>query len=139
MMALVTAPLSDERLATVAGMAEAMPGLRLLVLHGSRARGEAHHLSDWDFAYEADGTFDPDALLALLADTLNVDDIDLVDLTRAGALLRHRVARDGVVLVERPAGRFVHFRLDAVRTWCDLAPLLEPLYERMLDDARPAR
>jgi predicted nucleotidyltransferase len=71
---------------TVARVAETMAGLRLLVMHGSRARGDAHALSDWDFAYEADGAFDPDALLALLADTLEADEIDLVDLTRAGAL-----------------------------------------------------
>jgi predicted nucleotidyltransferase len=139
MMAFVTVPLSDERLTTVARVAEPMPGLRLLVLHGSRARGDAHALSDWDFAYEADGAFDPDALLAVLADTLEADEIDLVDLTRAGALLRHRVARDGVVLIEKPAGRFMDFRLDAVRTWCDLAPVLEPLYEQVLTDARAAR
>jgi predicted nucleotidyltransferase len=139
MMAFVAVLLADERLTTVARVAEAMPGLRLLVLHGSRARGEAHALSDWDFAYESDGAFDPDALLAVLADTLEADEIDLVDLTRAGALLRHRVARDGVVMVEKPTGRFADFRLDAVHTWCDLAPVLEPLYEQVLADARAAR
>jgi predicted nucleotidyltransferase len=109
------------------------PGLRLLVLHGSRGRGEAHARSDWDFAYEADATFDPDGLLASLADLLKADRIDLVDLDRAGALLRHRVARDGVLIFEHTPGRFEGFRLDAIRTWCDLAPVLEPLYERVLE------
>lgn len=108
-------------------------GLRLLVLHGSRGRGTAHAESDWDFAYEAGAGFDPDGLLASLADLLKADRIDLVDLGRAGALLRHRVARDGIVLFERTPGLFDRFRLDAIRTWCDLAPVLEPLYARVLE------
>lgn len=114
-------------------VAAATPGLHLLVLHGSRARGDAHARSDWDLAYQASPAFDVDALLAALADCLKADWIDLVDLDRAGALLRHRVASDGVVLFERESGRFDRFRLDAVHTWCDLAPVLEPLYARVLD------
>lgn len=129
----MTVGFTDGRLALVAQAAEVVPGLRLLVLHGSRARDEGHPLSDWDFAYEADASFDADALLALLADALLADHIDLVDLGRAGALLRHRVARDGVVVLERPGGRFEQFRLDAIHTWCDLAPILEPLYEQALE------
>lgn len=109
----------------------------MLVLHGSRARNEAHAQSDWDFAYEADAAFDADALLAALADALQVDRIDLADLDRAGALLRHRVARDGVVVFERTPGRFDRFWLNAVDTWCDLAPVLEPLYARVLEPSRP--
>ena len=129
----MTVALGDGRLASVARASELVPGLRLLVLHGSRARDEGHALSDWDFAYEADASFDADALLAGLADALHADHIDLADLSRAGALLRHRVARDGVVVLERPAGRFEQFRLDAIHTWCDLAPVLEPLYEQALE------
>jgi predicted nucleotidyltransferase len=114
-------------------LATALPGLRLLVLHGSRARGDAHAGSDWDFAYRAMPGFDPDALLAQFADYLKADRIDLVDVDRAGALLRYRVARDGVVIFEREVGEFQRFWLDAVDTWCDLAPVLEPTYERVLD------
>src|SRR5476649_687437 len=103
------------------------------LLHGSRARNEAHAHSDWDFAYEADPAFDADALLAAFADALHADRIDLVDLDRAGALVRHRVARDRVVLFERTPGRFDRFWLNAVDTWCDLAPILEPLYARVME------
>ena len=119
--------------AALTRLAEAAPGLQMLVLHGSRARQEAHAYSDWDFAYEADGACDADALLAAIADALHADRIDLVDLDRAGALLRHRVARDGVVLFERTPGRFDRFWLNAVDTWCDLAPILEPLYAGVLE------
>jgi len=120
-------------MAAIARATGDVPGLHLLVLHGSQARGDAHALSDWDFAYEGGRDLDADGLLAALADALKVDHVDLVNLDRAGALLRHRVARDGVALIERPAGRFLRFRLDAVRTWCDLAPVLEPLYEQILE------
>jgi predicted nucleotidyltransferase len=120
----------DEALRTLAAV---QPGLRLLVLYGSRARGDAHERSDWDFAYQADATFDPDDLLAALADRLRIDRIDLVDLDRAGALLRYHVARDGLVVFEREARGFERFWLDAVDTWCDLAPVLEPAYARLLD------
>ncbi|MGH9387551.1 MAG: type VII toxin-antitoxin system MntA family adenylyltransferase antitoxin [Vicinamibacterales bacterium] len=114
-------------------LAAAAPELRLLVLYGSRARGDAHERSDWDFAYEADAGFDPDRLLAELAEHLNTDRVDLVDLGRAGALLRYRVARDGAVVFEHDGGRFERFWLDAVDTWCDLAPVLEPAYASVLD------
>ena len=122
----------------LAAVAAECPGLELLVLHGSRARGDAHGRSDWDFGYQAEPGFDPDGLLARLAETLQADHIDLADLDRAGALLRFRVARDGVVIFEREPGRFERFWLDAVDTWCDLAPVLEPAYARVLDALPPA-
>jgi predicted nucleotidyltransferase len=120
----------DQSLRAVAA---ACPGLDLLVLYGSRARGDAHDQSDWDFGYEADAGFDPDRLLATLAGHLKADRIDLVDLNRAGALLRYRVARDGVVVVERHGGHFERFWFAAVDTWCDLAPVLNPVYENILE------
>jgi hypothetical protein len=125
--------MDSQHRAALGRIAAATPGLQLLVLYGSRARSAAHARSDWDFGYQADGTFDADGLLAALADYLKVDRIDLADLNRAGALLRHRVAGDGVVLFERSPGLFQRFWLDAVHTWCDLAPVLEPLYADVLD------
>jgi predicted nucleotidyltransferase len=71
-------------------------GVDLLVLFGSRARGEERSDSDWDLAYRvAQGTsesFDPDALLADLVGALGSDRIDLVDLSHGSALLRFRIA-----------------------------------------------
>lgn len=120
------------------GIAERAPGLSLLVLHGSRARGHARADSDWDFAHIGDaGVFDADALLAALAEALRADRVDLADLSRAGALLRFRVASDAVVIFEREPATFQQFWLDAVHTWCDLAPVLTPVYDALLQDLTP--
>lgn len=107
-------------------------GLRLLVLHGSRARGTAHGLSDWDFAYLSDPDFDPDALLARLSEELASDSIDLADLSRASGLLRFKAASDGFLLFEREPGLFDRFRLDAITAWCDMEPILGRAYEAQL-------
>lgn len=116
----------------VAQAAENAAGLRLLILHGSRARGDARDDSDWDLAFLADTTFDPDDLLARLGEALATDSVDLADLSRASALLRFRTARDGVRLYERESGLFNRFRLDAVLTWCDMEPVLTRAYDAQL-------
>jgi predicted nucleotidyltransferase len=120
-------PLTDLR-----RQAADTPGLRLLILHGSRARGDARADSDWDFAWLGDDAVDPDRLMAMLAEATKADRVDLADLRRAGALLRYRVARDGVVVFEREPSVFLDFWLEAVHTWCDLAPVLTLAYEDVL-------
>jgi predicted nucleotidyltransferase len=117
---------------SVARTAGESRGLRLLVLHGSRARGTAHGLSDWDFAYLSDADFDPDALLARLSEELASDSVDLADLSRASGLLRFKVAGDGLLLFERDPGLFDRFRLDAITAWCDMEPILGRAYEAQL-------
>ncbi len=101
-----------------------LPGMRLLVLHGSRARGDAGPRSDWDFGYLADDRLDPATLHARLTVAVQTDAVDLVDLAGASALLRFRTARDGMPLFECPAGAFEEFQLDAVRFWCDAGPVI---------------
>jgi predicted nucleotidyltransferase len=122
----------QEHIGALRELVAGLAGLRVLVLHGSRARGDGHERSDWDFGYLATREFDADGLIALLADHLRADRIDLVDLDRAGALLRYRAARDGIVVFEREARGFERFWLEAVDTWCDLAPVLEPAYARAI-------
>ena len=106
--------------------------LRLLVLHGSRARGDAGPHSDWDLGYlSGDPDFDPTALVVAVSDAVGSDAIDVVDLDRAGALLRFRAARDGLALHEAE-GEFLAFRLDAVRFWCDAGPVIRAAYDDVL-------
>jgi predicted nucleotidyltransferase len=115
------------------------PDLKLLVLHGSRARGTAHARSDWDFAYLGGEGLDQEGLTAALTDAAGTDDVDAVDLDHAGALLRQRVARDGLLIYEATRGTFDNFRLAAIHAWCDLEPVLSPLYERVLRDVQEKR
>ena len=125
--------LEAEAIEALRRLASASPGLRLLVLFGSRARGTAHARSDWDLAYQADRVFDPDALLAQSAEVLGADRIDLADLDRASARLKHRVASDGKALFEHTPHAFKQFQIDAWITWCDLEPVLGPAYARALE------
>ena len=63
----------------VRALAAASPGLRMLILFGSRARGDAWAQSDWDLAYAADPGFDADHCMSAVADLLAADRIALVD------------------------------------------------------------
>ena len=118
--------------AALRGRAE-VAGLRLLVLHGSRAREDARPTSDWDVGYLEDGsgTFDPAALALAVSDTVGSDAVDLVDLATAGALLRFRAARDGVALHDQ-TGAFLDFRLAAVGFWCDAGTVIRAAYDDVL-------
>jgi predicted nucleotidyltransferase len=119
--------------ADIAEFVPGLPGLRLLVLHGSRSRGDAHERSDWDFAYRADTGFDELELRWRLSKALGSDAVDVVDLAQAGGLLRFRVAKDGKPLFERDPGEFERFSLPAILFWLDVEPVLRPAYRAVLE------
>jgi predicted nucleotidyltransferase len=108
------------------------PAVTLIVLFGSRSRNDARSTSDWDFAYAASRPVDALGLRADLVDVLGTDRVDVVPLDRASALVRYRVARDGVALFERQPGHFARFWLSAVEFWCDVAPLVRAGHEAIL-------
>lgn len=108
--------------------------LSLLVLFGSRARGDTWRDSDWDFAYLADGPIDRLALMAALAEVVATDRVDLVDLRHAGGLVRFRVARDGLLVHEAEPGAFDRFRFSAARFWFDAEPVLMRGYDEILEN-----
>jgi predicted nucleotidyltransferase len=115
----------------------AMAGVRLLIQHGSRARGDHHPRSDWDFgAVYDDSGADPGALVTALSRAVGSDEVDLTDLRRASALLRYRAARDGVLVCERADGDFLAFRLEAVRYWCDAGPVIQAAQRDVLAELR---
>jgi hypothetical protein len=109
-----------------------VPGLELLLLFGSRARGDTHARSDWDFGYLARPGFDPDDFLACLVLLLGTDRIDLVNLGRAGGLLRYRAAAEGRPLFESSPSVFDDFSFDAISFWCDMGPIIREGYEAVL-------
>ncbi len=111
--------------------------LNLLVLFGSRARGDARPESDWDVGFTARPELDREALLADLVTAWGTDRIDLVDLDRAGGLVRYRASRDGVPLHEAVAGEFRRFWWSAVSFWCDAEPVLRRGYDDVLRGLTP--
>ena len=116
----------------IADVASRHPGLRALLLFGSRARGDAAPNADWDLGYLADARFDAVALVADLVRLLRTDRIDLVDLSTASGLLRFRAARDGVLLFG-DADVADRFRIDAASFWCDTEPILRAAYDAVLE------
>lgn len=125
---------ADDTHVRLAEEAAGTRGLDLLLLFGSRARGDAHEGSDWDLGYLADDDFEPMAFLARSVETLRSDRIDLVNLRSASGLLRYRAARDGRVIFERRPDLGDRFKIEAVSFWSDAAPVLERAYEGVLTE-----
>jgi predicted nucleotidyltransferase len=111
-----------ERLRT--GLA-AGPPLRLAVLFGSAARGQAGPASDLDVAIvPADADLPLGVELGLQADlTLQLGrEVDLVRLDRAPTLVRWQVARDGVLILARERSDYTCFLAAAASEWFDFEP-----------------
>jgi uncharacterized protein len=101
---------------------EQIPYLRLLILFGSRARGDHFPSSDWDFAllfdeelrqqYEPGKGWNCYRSWGVLQQTLDLgdDEMDWIDLKDASELLAHAIARDGVAIYESEPGEFEQFR-----------------------------
>ncbi len=123
----------DSIISELRELASHTDGLLLLVLFGSRARGDNLPEADWDFGYLADGPVDPLALMAALSQVVGSDRLDVVDLGRASGLLRYRAARDGVAVYEAAPGLVDRFRFEAARFWFDAEPILRPGYKAVLD------
>ena len=118
--------------AALARRAAAAQGLSLLVLFGSRARGDAGREADWDLGYLAQAPFDVEGFRADVAEVVQTDRLDLVDLTRASGLLRFRAARDGVLIYETRPDSFEDFQVEATQFWCDVEPVLRRAYDDVL-------
>lgn len=127
-MAAPVVPLSIDARA----LQQSFPQLKLLVLHGSRARYQAHERSDWDFAYLADDDLDLPSLILELSRLTGSDHVDVANLSRSSGLLRHRVASDGKLLFERSSREFERFVLESTLFWLDVAPLIAESQEAVL-------
>jgi predicted nucleotidyltransferase len=125
-------PVTPAVVDAIRAAARRTAGLELLMLFGSRARGDARSASDWDFGYLGTPEADITALLAALVELTGSDRVDLADLGRASGVLRFRAARDGQLLHEGRPGLGDEFRLQAAGFWCDMAPILGPGLEEVL-------
>lgn len=131
--------LPDGLVERVANARVAFPAVGAVLLHGSRARAEPRSDSDWDLALlplEPGGLSSVAwlALQAALAEAVNSDKVGLSMLDRAGAVLRFRVADEGLVLFERTPAIVLAFRLEAIRFWCEAALVIRQAQEELLED-----
>ena len=109
--------------------------LRLVVLFGSEARGDAREAADLDVAVDAGRPVDTVDLTNRLGVALGHPDVDLVDLRRADPVLLMAVAEEGVPLFEATPGTFVSFQSVAARRFYDTRKFREAerdvLHERL--------
>ena len=100
-----------------------LPAVRLAVLFGSTARGEARPRSDVDLGV----LLDPDtpasrreveAELGRAAER----EVDVIFLADASPRLRFDISRDGVLLFEKEDGDWTDFKVRAMVDWWDWAP-----------------
>ncbi len=120
------------------------PNLKLLILFGSRARGDSTPASDWNvaFLYDPDRHPPPDRqpfwfpgsdLLETLSKLLKVPEqaIDIVDLSNCSDIIAHFIARDGQVIYEKTAGDFAQFQQQALKTTEELKQYCYTQREKM--------
>ncbi|MCT7960199.1 nucleotidyltransferase domain-containing protein [Laspinema sp. D1] len=113
-------------------LGEKIPCLKMLLLFGSRARGNFHADSDWDFAalYDQDiekGQVKPNLdnyleLFFLIRQELGIPDnkIDIVELSPGcSPLLAYQIARDGKLIYEKEAGEWTSFKIRAWKVSAD--------------------
>lgn len=122
----------DDVKAKIPELLEQVPYLKLLVLFGSRARGDHQPSSDWDFAllfdeelrqeYEVGGGWNCYRSWTILQKLLDLgdDEMDWIDLKNASAITAHCIAQDGLVLYESSEDCFETFRQTALKSKAEL-------------------
>ncbi|HEY9298709.1 MAG TPA: nucleotidyltransferase domain-containing protein [Phormidium sp.] len=124
---------------------EQIPYLKMLVLFGSRARGDTHPKSDWDFAALYDeklreescnnrgfAWFEVPGILGE-AFSINSDEIDVVELNRCSPLIANFIAHDGKLLYEQESGQFEQFVKTHLMNELELQELERQLYQSIDD------
>ena len=118
-----------ERREEISDALEQNPLIRMAVLFGSRARGDARENSDYDIAIDL---AEQATLLDLgeVIDTITsitgtkADLVDLAGLSSRDPLLAYNIAHDGIPLVERTVGSFLAFKNDACTRYFDIQDFL---------------
>jgi predicted nucleotidyltransferase len=98
------------------------PGLRLVLLFGSRASGRTHGGSDIDLGFLYDHPVDFLDLTNRAIVLLHTDRVDVVDLRRANSLLGFSACQ-GRLLYERTPGQFAAFFSLSFRKYVDTKKL----------------
>lgn len=104
----------------VPNLVQEIPFLKLLILFGSRATGQNHEDSDYDFALICDPEIYQDwkrkggswfGLYSIFENIFELPNeaVDLVDLNRCSEILAHVIACDGKLLYEKRSGEYDEF------------------------------
>lgn len=124
----------EELKSKVPQILEQLPYIKLLVLFGSRARGDATKGSDWDFAVlydeELQQKYERNAweyfrIWQVLQNVYHLldDELDIVDLSNSSELTAHNVAVDGKIIYERDPGEFARFQERSIMSRAELKAL----------------
>ena len=112
-----------------------LPEVKLAVLFGSTARGQAGPRSDVDLGVLLEPDT-PDVRSRVESELWRATDrtLDLIFLDKAPPLLRFEIARDGVLLHQEQDHLWTDFKTRAMLDWWDWAP-----YARMFTEAAVRR
>jgi len=114
-----------------------LPEVKLAVLFGSTARGEARKGSDVDLGI----ILDPDTREARSKTLLELDraagrGVNAVFLNEAPPLLRFEIARDGALIKEGESGLWTDFKAKAMVDWWDWAPTARKINRIIIQNLR---
>lgn len=115
---------------TLAVYAAAEPTLQMLVFLGSSSRGDAGGSADFEIGYIAEAGFDARTFQQLAASVLDLEKVAIADLLRSPTTA-FRAAREGALVFERSPNLFSEFRERTIHNWCELAPVLNAVYDRI--------
>lgn len=100
-------------------------GIALLVVFGSVLDEDVADPHDLDVALLVDSDVDLVAVVSALTGMLRFDDVDVMDLRRAGVVARDQALSRGLPLYEREAGLFARDQLAAMTQRMETAWLRE--------------
>lgn len=111
--------------------------LQLAVLFGSVAAGKTHRHSDIDLAFLFDKPVDILELTNRVTRLLHTDKVDIVDLRKAGPLLKFAAVETGKLLYERELGLYNSFYALASKMYIDTKKLRDTqrvIIQRFLEE-----
>jgi predicted nucleotidyltransferase len=105
--------------------------LDLIVMFGSRARGQSIRASDTDIAVRSTRNLsrDDELLIAAALDAF-FPDVDLCDIRKASPLLLGAIGQDAKLIYERRESLFEEFKIFAWNQYMDFKPQLDRIRER---------
>jgi predicted nucleotidyltransferase len=114
-----------------------LPEVKLAVLFGSTARGQAGPRSDVDLGILLDPDT-PEVRSKVEPELWRATDrtLDLIFLDKAPPLLRFEIARDGVVLHQQQDHLWTDFKTKAMLDWWDWEPVAKRIEEALIQRLR---